>query len=150
MATHSSVLAWRIPGMGEPGGLPSMGSHRVRHDWGDLAAAATYAYNNCEFTCLNIFIILNTLQFLLLMMLKLIHHWLLEASSWSQSSFDIIPVIFFKLLLVEGSVWVGGMWGRAGGVAVAILSSLQDPSSLTWNWTGAQQWGPTTGLPRTP
>ena len=31
MATHSSVLAWRIPGMGEPGGLPSMGSHRVRH-----------------------------------------------------------------------------------------------------------------------
>ena len=32
MATQSSVLAWRIPGMGEPGGLPSMGSHRVRHD----------------------------------------------------------------------------------------------------------------------
>ena len=32
MATHSSVLAWRIPGMGEPGGLPSMGSHRVEHD----------------------------------------------------------------------------------------------------------------------
>ena len=39
MATHSSVLAWRIPGMGEPGGLPSMGSHRVRHNWTDLAAA---------------------------------------------------------------------------------------------------------------
>ena len=32
MATHSSFLAWRIPGMGEPGGLPSMGSHRVGHD----------------------------------------------------------------------------------------------------------------------
>ena len=40
MATHSSVLAWRIPGMGEPGGLPSMGSRRVGHDWSDLAAAA--------------------------------------------------------------------------------------------------------------
>ena len=40
MATHSSVLTWRIPGVGEPGGLPSMGSHRVRHDWSDLAAAA--------------------------------------------------------------------------------------------------------------
>ena len=39
-ATHSSVLAWRIPGTGEPGGLPSMGSHRVRHNWSDLAAAA--------------------------------------------------------------------------------------------------------------
>ena len=42
MATHSSVLAWRIPGTGEPGGLPSMGSHRVGHDWSDLAAAAAY------------------------------------------------------------------------------------------------------------
>ena len=40
MATHSSVLAWRIPGMAGPGGLPSMGSHRVGHDWSDLAAAA--------------------------------------------------------------------------------------------------------------
>ena len=39
MATHSCVLAWRIPGTGEPGGLPSMGSHRVGHDWSDLAAA---------------------------------------------------------------------------------------------------------------
>ena len=40
MATHSSVLAWRIPGTGKPGGLPSMGSHRVGHDCSDLAAAA--------------------------------------------------------------------------------------------------------------
>ena len=47
MATHSSVLAWRIPGMGEPGGLPSMGSHRVRHDWSDLAAAAA-AHNSSK------------------------------------------------------------------------------------------------------
>ena len=42
MAAHSSVLAWRIPGTGEPGGLPSMGSHRVGHDCSDLAAAAAY------------------------------------------------------------------------------------------------------------
>ena len=41
MATHSSVLALRIPGTGEPGGLPSMGSHRVGHDWSDLAAAGS-------------------------------------------------------------------------------------------------------------
>ena len=40
MATHSSVLAWIIPGTAEPGGLPSMGSHRVGHDRSDLAAAA--------------------------------------------------------------------------------------------------------------
>ena len=42
MATHSSVLAWRIPWTEEPGGLLSMGSHRVRHNWSDLAAAAIF------------------------------------------------------------------------------------------------------------
>ena len=54
MATHSSVLAWRIPGTGEPGGLPSMGSHRVRHNWSDLAAA-WYIYENITFCTLNIY-----------------------------------------------------------------------------------------------
>ena len=44
MATHSSVLAWRIPGMGEPGGLLSMGSHRVGHDLSDLAAATAAVF----------------------------------------------------------------------------------------------------------
>ena len=43
MATHSSVLAWRIPGTGEPGGLPSIGLHRVGHDGSDSAAAAAAA-----------------------------------------------------------------------------------------------------------
>ena len=47
MATHSSVLAWRVPGTAEPGGLPSMGSHRVGHDRSDLAAAAAAAAENC-------------------------------------------------------------------------------------------------------
>ena len=42
MATHSTVLAWRIPGTGEPGGLPSMESHRVGHNWSDLAAARPF------------------------------------------------------------------------------------------------------------
>ena len=45
MATHSSVLAWRLLGTAEPGGLPSMGSHRVGHDWSDLAAAAVPVHN---------------------------------------------------------------------------------------------------------
>ena len=45
MATHPSILAWRIPGTGEPGGLPSMGSHRIGHDWSDLAAAAAVVKN---------------------------------------------------------------------------------------------------------
>ena len=46
MATHSSILAWRIPGTGEPGRLPSMGLHRVGHNWSDLAAAAAAPTTN--------------------------------------------------------------------------------------------------------
>ena len=53
MATHSSVLAWRIPGTSGPGGLPSMGLHRVAHNWSDLAAAAAAAIlpSGKEVTC---------------------------------------------------------------------------------------------------
>ena len=47
MAAHSSVLAWRVPGTGESGGLPSLGLHRVGHDWSDLAAAAAAAAASC-------------------------------------------------------------------------------------------------------
>ena len=55
MATHSSVLAWWIPGMGHPGGLPSMGSHRVGHDWSDsAAAAATFKKHESKRVILNI------------------------------------------------------------------------------------------------
>ena len=50
MATHSSVLAWRIPGTEEPGGLPSMGSYGVGHDWSYLAAAAA-----CIYICVCVF-----------------------------------------------------------------------------------------------
>ena len=49
MATHSSVLAWRIPGKVEPAGLPSLGSHRVGHDWNDLAAAAASLCKHFEY-----------------------------------------------------------------------------------------------------
>ena len=51
MATHSIVLAWRIPGTGEPGGLPSMGLHRVGHDWSDLAAAVATAWRRLLSSC---------------------------------------------------------------------------------------------------
>ena len=48
MATHSSVLAWRIQGSGEPAGLQSVGLHRVRHNWSNLAAAAAQRENSFE------------------------------------------------------------------------------------------------------
>ena len=53
MATHSSILAYRIPGKGEPGGLPSMGSHRVGHDGSDLAGAAAAAAADLRFGLLS-------------------------------------------------------------------------------------------------
>ena len=56
MATHSSVLAWRIPGMGEPAGLPSTGSHRVRHDCSNLAAAANTVYKKRTHTAVPTFV----------------------------------------------------------------------------------------------
>ena len=56
--SHSSTLAWKIPWMKEPGGLPSLGSHRVGHDWSDLAAAAAAAAEFCQENAL---VIANTL-----------------------------------------------------------------------------------------
>ena len=52
MATHSSVLAWRIPGMGEPGGLPSMGSHRVGHDLKQLSSSSSMNFAHIQ--CLSV------------------------------------------------------------------------------------------------
>ena len=53
MATHSSVLAWRIPGMAEPGRLPSMGLHRVGHDWSDLPAIHNICYFLDKIVCVS-------------------------------------------------------------------------------------------------
>ena len=57
MATHSSALAWRIPGTVEPGGLPSMGSHRIGYDWSDLAAAAAAMTDGVERLFISLFAI---------------------------------------------------------------------------------------------
>ena len=85
MATHSSVLAWRIPGTGEPGGLPSLGSHRVGHDWSDLAAAAAYIIINYSHMVFGVF----TLQ----------RHHLRSITMQSDKllDFDKLAKIFFLL-----------------------------------------------------
>ena len=83
MAAHSSVLAWRIPGTGEPGELPSMGLHRLGQDWSDLAAAWIY-WKSCLLESL-----VSTVAFHILV------NWmtgpnffsLLPASLWRQSAF---------------------------------------------------------------
>ena len=63
MATHSGVLAWRIPGTGEPGGLSSLGSHGVRHDWSDFAAKLySLAILLCSYPCIILYFTLPSKQ----------------------------------------------------------------------------------------
>ena len=67
MAPHSSTLAWKIPWMEEPGGLQSMRSHRVGHDWSDLAAAAAATFNKNLFIYVELYPPFNTVDELMLM-----------------------------------------------------------------------------------
>ena len=101
MATHSGVLAWRIPGMAEPGGLPSMGSHRVGHYWGDFAAAAA------------------ELKFLNQSHLPIIS---LSWSEFPQSSYVEILALQCDVL---GGGTLGKWWGHLGRVLISGLVTLE-------------------------
>ena len=96
MATHSSVLAWRIPGTGEPDGLPSMGSHRVGHDWSDLAAAAANVDNLISgpsaFSKSRLYIWKFSVHVLLKAILNDFEHYL--ASMWNECNFVVIWAFF--------------------------------------------------------
>ena len=83
MATHSSVLAWRIPGMGEPGGLLSMGSHGVGHDWSDLAAAAAAAATLSQVPSISLASLSILYRFLFLF-----HTWEDQGSVWGPPLFE--------------------------------------------------------------
>ena len=121
MATHSSILAWRIPGTGEPGGLPFMGSHRVGHDWSDLAAAAaaiiyireSFAYvsfENFMGSC-HIFKSLNHFEFFFVyyvrsVLTSLIYRWLFSFSNttcWRDCLFSIVYCCLFCQRLIDCS-----------------------------------------------
>ena len=107
MATHSSVLAWRIPGTVEPGGLPYMGLHRVRHDWSDLAAAAYHI------------IIFFNLMILVYILLKnsvhdmLLWSFLFHSIHW-RKSLTIVPpessLINQVLDKISARIWFELMW----------------------------------------
>jgi len=119
MATHSSVLAWRIPGTGELGGLPSMGSHRVGHDWSDLAAAAAAAVQKYLF--LSYLLSMLFLPFKQMLNLSTFILWLLNFESWIESSFlpqdfkgihPCFPLVFLWFLLKNVSLdwWSHFSW----------------------------------------
>ena len=102
MATHSSVLAWKIPGMGKPGGLLSMGLHRVGHNWSDLAVSSDILIpipSPFFFFFGSIFFRLKSSVFLCckLFPLYLFFQFCFEGTS---SAF-----FFFSLLLTPLSVW---------------------------------------------
>ena len=112
MATYSSVLAWRIPGTGEPGGLPSMGSHRVGHDWSDVAKAAE----------------LDTTERLNWTVLTWDHIPFFFPHVWGRFSWS------GKRKLLKNKGWARTALGFPSGKAVQNPTAIQEPQALSLNW----------------
>jgi len=115
MATHSSVLAWRIPGTGEPGGLPSMGSHRVGHDWSNLAVAAKQLRSSImPLIIFNVFLQPNVLEINFLVYYNIVSASLCCCCSvcptpWDPMDYSMpgFPVLYHVLELAQTHVhWV--------------------------------------------
>jgi len=107
MATHSRVLAWRIPGTGEPGGLPSVGSHRVGHDWSDLAAAAAFAlgeFFQSEDLCLFGLISFTNFPYLLRFLFGTPFRWWLEFK-WSLPSTSLYLTFICSISGRSSAIW---------------------------------------------
>ena len=96
MATHSIVPAWRIPRMGEPGGLPSMGSHRVGHGWSDLASAAAYTVEVFSHIAINLFKDSSNI----LCSPKLRHYWSLHRKIISFMLICALPNLYYISITV--------------------------------------------------
>ena len=114
MATHSSVLAWRIPEMGEPSGLPSMGSHRVGHDWSNSSSSSsrmTLNWNACICWFMHSFIcmFLSFIQYLLngnyvAVVQSFSHVWLFETpgtAAYQASPSSTVIQSLLKLMFIE-------------------------------------------------
>ena len=143
MATHSSILAWRIPGTGEPGGLLSMGLYRVRHNWSDLAAAAAAAYFLMQISHLIIqwfhglrqmTSTMNVTDDNMINLFKQRYSWYIYMWQW---------LVFHNLLLNSG------LWGKAlasdldskSGHISGSMGSLKN-LALGWRPKGAVQGWP--------
>ena len=138
--THSSVLAWRIPGTGEPGGLPSMGSHRVGHNWSDLAAAAAAASTGYRAMCSetwNIWVSMllktETFKNTHIKVFQIRYQWLNKSSY-----LKILCVIATSHLWQFNWIFVFILFIY---LFLAMLHSLWDINSPTRNQTqGPRQW----------
>ena len=114
MATHSSVFAWRIPRTGEPGGLPSMGSHRVGHDWSDLAAENnTESIQQMEL-CMQIYFLWPSQHFKIWISCKHLiarrFHIKIWVLGFSWKIRDMITLDSLSFLMIMD--WLPFTWGR--------------------------------------
>ena len=126
MATHSSVLAWRIPGTEEPGGLPSMGLHRVGHNWSDLAAAAAAAgETKKKIRCLCLLKIQSIMvhsfkEKILKKFLPLVRH-----KAWCPSSFTWSIKWYYLIVLGSGYLLISSTgWDNVGNYRNYLLNPI--------------------------
>ena len=129
MASHSSILAWRIPGTEEPSGLPSVGSHWVGHDWSDLAAAAT-ADVSLVFSC---FFYDPTV----------VGNLISGSSVFSKSSLNIWKFMVHVLLkphLENFELYFASLWDECSCVVVWAFFGIAFLWDWNANWTFPVLW----------
>ena len=111
MATHSSVPACRIPGTGQPGGLSSMGSHRVGHDWSDLAAAPA-AFLMWDLSILLYVLLIYSIIYVIMNSWNFFFYILKHVISYLTVEFYFCSFFFFQLFPL-GVLWLGSCVPRA-------------------------------------
>ena len=129
MATHYSILAWRIPGTEEPGGLPSMGSHRVGHDWSDLAAAAAEL----------IIVLLPRSKRFWISWLQSPSAVILEPKKIKPHCFHCFPIDLHEVMGLDTMILVFWMLNFKPAFSVFFFTFIERPFS--WGWCHLHIWG---------
>ena len=123
MATHSSVLAWRIPGTEEPGGLPSMGSHRVGHNWSDLAADILWIHWR---VCASI---ANTRKWVLFLPPSDVY-----VRSFLYLLYTLIKLYYTKARAIKPRLWLRIEFFSSRGQGSQCLCMVQQPFRVKKMW----------------
>ena len=138
MATHSSVLAWRIPGTAERGSLSSMGSHRVGHDWSDLAVAVAAA---AELIILSNHIVVCSSLFLCLQSFLASGSFpMSQLFMWGGQSTGVSALAPFLPKNTQGPISFRMDWLDLLAVQGTLKSLLQHHSSWDWVISGSWWW----------
>ena len=127
MAAQSSVLSWRIPGMAEPDGLPSMGSHRVGHDWSDLAAATAWTDHVLFIRSL----VNGHFHFCLLW---IVTPWTFGYTSLSVCLFSLFFGVYIGFPLFLKAFWLDIKFGLVGFYSLHVFEILLHCPSFHYFW----------------